>query len=370
MSDIVLDTYKLNQYAQRISAVNSRIGSLDSRLNSLYLKVGLQGIFDLIQADVLTCYSWRLARCQSYLQQTALDFEKVEKELQKEDPLSFDKSIALEIKEVVFDVGVAIKKGAEKVACVVKSTITDVLISYYSHGTVYKVVEYGKATLTAVKGVIKITGGVASLFSSAGMSAPVAILAVTSGINDVWNSTMDATYTYTEQYDKIGKNMLKDKLVEGGKTIGSALGNEKLGELLGNATYYGIDIVTSLESLHLSMDKIKQLSSTSMGKMVSEVKTIGKLDLSKIFTTDIETLRYQTKLAGYTFKETSNFVSNVGALISVGKNTVDVGKGINDIYVSYDEDFENPVLNTIDKISATKDLIKGSFKFASWILGK
>lgn len=89
MADIIVDTYKLNQYAQRIATVNSRIGRLDRRLDSLYWRVGLQGLWNLMQADALTCYSWRLVRCQSYLEQTATDFESVEKVLLGQDPANF-----------------------------------------------------------------------------------------------------------------------------------------------------------------------------------------------------------------------------------------------------------------------------------------
>lgn len=370
MADIIVDTYKLDRYAQRIATVNSRINRLDHRLDSLYGRVGLQGLWNLMQVDALTCYSGRLVRCQSYLQQTAAEFEQVEKSLGERDPLSFDKSVVSEIQEIIFDVGVAVKKGAEKVKRIAEKAIVDIIDSYQSQGKLYQIVQYGKAALTAVKGVAKIAGGIGSLIGTGGMSTPVAILAITSGINDVWNSIMDGAYTYTEQYDKIGQNLLKDKLVEGGKIIGAAMGNEKIGELLGNATYYGIDIVTSLETLHLSMDKIKQLSSTNMGNLIGEVKEIGKLDVSKIFTTDINTLRYQTKLASYTFKETSNFVSNAAAILSVGKNAVDVSRGFNDIYISQNNDFENPVLNTIDKVSAATDVVKGTYDLATWDFGE
>lgn len=90
MADIIVDTYKLNQYAQRIAAVNSRISRLDRRLDSLYWRIGLQGLWNLMQADALTCYSWKLLRCQAYLQQTAAEFEQVEKDLGGIDPLSFN----------------------------------------------------------------------------------------------------------------------------------------------------------------------------------------------------------------------------------------------------------------------------------------
>lgn len=89
MADIIVDIYKLNQYAQRIATVNSRISRLDRRLDSLYWRVGLQGLWNLMQADALTCYSWRLVRCQSYLEQTATDFKSVEKVLLGQDPANF-----------------------------------------------------------------------------------------------------------------------------------------------------------------------------------------------------------------------------------------------------------------------------------------
>lgn len=85
MADIIVDTYKLNQYAQRIAQVNGRITRIDRRLDSLYWQVGLQGLFDLLQADLLTGYSWRLSRCKDYLQNTAADFEKVEKSINYDD---------------------------------------------------------------------------------------------------------------------------------------------------------------------------------------------------------------------------------------------------------------------------------------------
>ncbi len=78
---ITVDTYKLTTYADRITAVNSRVTSLESRLDSLYWKVGLLGLWDLMQADFLTSYSIRLRGCANYLNETAEEFENVENDL-------------------------------------------------------------------------------------------------------------------------------------------------------------------------------------------------------------------------------------------------------------------------------------------------
>lgn len=78
---IVVDTYKLGNYAQRLRTVNTRVSNLDGRLDSLYWRVGLLDLWNLMQADVLTGYSWRLSRCASYLSDTATDFVNAEKDL-------------------------------------------------------------------------------------------------------------------------------------------------------------------------------------------------------------------------------------------------------------------------------------------------
>lgn len=89
MANVIVDTYKLNQYAQRIATVNSRINRLDQRLDGLYRQVGLLDLWDLVQADALAGYSWRLLRCQNYLQQTASDFDSAEKQILAKDPNDF-----------------------------------------------------------------------------------------------------------------------------------------------------------------------------------------------------------------------------------------------------------------------------------------
>jgi len=77
-SDISIDTYKLRTYAQRLQSVNRRISNLDGRLDSLYRQVGLLDLWNLMQADMLTGYCWRINRCVSYLNETAFDFENAE----------------------------------------------------------------------------------------------------------------------------------------------------------------------------------------------------------------------------------------------------------------------------------------------------
>lgn len=78
-SEIVVDTYKLRYYAWRLQNVNRRIAELDSRLDSLYWKEGFLDLWNLIQADMLTGYSYNIQQSIAYLNETANDFDTAEK---------------------------------------------------------------------------------------------------------------------------------------------------------------------------------------------------------------------------------------------------------------------------------------------------
>lgn len=78
---VKVDTFKLRDYASRIYDVNRRIANLDGRMDSLYWRVGLLDLWNLMQADLMTGYSWRLLRAASYLNETASDFDSIETEL-------------------------------------------------------------------------------------------------------------------------------------------------------------------------------------------------------------------------------------------------------------------------------------------------
>lgn len=75
---IKLNTANLRGYANRLCDVNRRIANLDRRMDGLYTRVGFLDLWNLLQADLLTGYSWRLSRCADYLYSTADDFENLE----------------------------------------------------------------------------------------------------------------------------------------------------------------------------------------------------------------------------------------------------------------------------------------------------
>ncbi len=80
-SAIEINTYSLHMYSGRLRDVNRRISYIDSRLNTLYGRVGLRDLWTLLQADFLTGFSWKLLRCSEYLDITANEFDRIESRL-------------------------------------------------------------------------------------------------------------------------------------------------------------------------------------------------------------------------------------------------------------------------------------------------
>lgn len=146
--------------------------------------------------------------------------------------------------------GNAIEKGAAIVFSRVKEFASNVRTAYENayneHGALYDAVEYGKCARRVGKGVVKIVGAAAAF--STGVGIPISLVEIISAGNDMVNAFNDAAYIYTDQYEEVGKtNVLKDALVSGYGNLGEMLGNQEAGELFGELTYTGIDLISFLD---------------------------------------------------------------------------------------------------------------------------
>ena len=156
-----------------------------------------------------------------------------------------------------------------------KKTVAKIKKSYDEKGFVYKALQYGKSAVKVGAGVVKIAGAVALVAGSGGAALPVAACITLSACNDIYNGMMDATYTYTGDYNKVGNtNALKDFLVKQGRETGEILfGDEKLGEKMGSWAYTGLDVVSFLNGV----DKLGK----SFGKL--QTITSGTAETSKVW---------------------------------------------------------------------------------------
>lgn len=156
-----------------------------------------------------------------------------------------------------------------------KKTVAKIKKSYDEKGFVYKALQYGKSAVKVGAGVVKIAGAVALVAGSGGAALPVAACITLSACNNIYNGMMDATYTYTGDYNKVGNtNALKDFLVKQGRETGEILfGDEKLGEKMGSWAYTGLDVVSLLNGV----DKLGK----SFGKL--QTITSGTAETSKVW---------------------------------------------------------------------------------------
>ncbi len=156
-----------------------------------------------------------------------------------------------------------------------KKTVAKIKKSYDEKGFVYKALQYGKSAVKVGAGVVKIAGAVALVAGSGGAALPVAACITLSACNDIYNGMMDATYTYTGDYNKVGNtHALKDFLVKKGGETGEILfGDEKLGEKMGSWAYTGLDVVSFLNGV----DKLGK----SFGKL--QTITSGTAETSKVW---------------------------------------------------------------------------------------
>lgn len=79
--NVYVDIEQLRILAGRIYNVNNRLNVLDERLKSLYWQFGIRGLWNLINADILTGSSWKLTKCQNYMNNVANTFERAENDV-------------------------------------------------------------------------------------------------------------------------------------------------------------------------------------------------------------------------------------------------------------------------------------------------
>lgn len=90
MAEMIVDTNALRTYAERLKSINSRIANLDQRINQLYGRIGLLGLWKMMQMESLISERWIILGIYNYLSDTAVEIEMKENSLNQLDPSHFD----------------------------------------------------------------------------------------------------------------------------------------------------------------------------------------------------------------------------------------------------------------------------------------
>lgn len=204
----------------------------------------------------------------------------------------------------------------------------DVVISAYKAfqpgGSLYVPWLYVKSAVKVVLGLAKMVGGIAAIPETGGASLLVALY----GAFDIVDGVADLKYTYTGQYDQVGKNeVVKEGLEAWAGNIGKALGNEKMGETIGGMVYDGGELTSDVISFGVSAGDFETMpvhQDYFFGKVSSEFNSLPS-DLWTLGNTEIADLPYQFKLFTYATSELSQFsadMKTVYGFFSDGKDLI------------------------------------------------
>ena len=153
---------------------------------------------------------------------------------------------------------------------------------------------------------------------------------------------MDATYTYTGDYNKVGNtNALKDFLVKKGGETGEILfGDEKLGEKMGSWAYTGLDVVSFLNGVDKLGKSFGKLQTITSGTAETS-KVWGEIHMDDVIDND---LKYLSKdgIIKTILNIDPNSVANFGYDVVTGtiksiKSAGKLGNTIADLAVGQDE---------------------------------
>lgn len=135
---------------------------------------------------------------------------------------------------------------------------------YDAKGDTYKWFQYGSSAVRVVAGFATMVEGAVEVVTVAG--APVGVVHLMSGANEFGNAIVDGILVHDGLYDQVGQNnMLKEKLADSGKKMGAYFGNEEMGEAIGNASYYGLDVVNFLSDGQELLESFGNLNTAVTG---------------------------------------------------------------------------------------------------------
>ena len=125
-------------------------------------------------------------------------------------------------------------------------------------GVIKKTINVGKAVAGIAVGAIVIVGSGVLEVGSGGTATPLMALTASFGANSIANGCRDLWYSGTGQGDKSGK---KDFLRDGTSTVtgafGKLAGHEEVGKIVGETSYYALDVVTCYAGIKKAFNTVK-----------------------------------------------------------------------------------------------------------------
>ena len=233
----------------------------------------------------------------------------------------------------------------KKIAKELKYTAGWWVDKYKKHkDTIEKIYKTGKAVVTIAGSAVAIAAMWGLTAGSAGIGTPLAALGTIYAGDAIINATCDIIDLWGGNPGHAGKNhALQDAMKNGGKDLGRMLGNEELGEIIGNGIYYTGKVVSVAATIEAVAGKVIQGPdmAAEASKAVHEVKTGfgGVVDIvthtalnpSLNPKTIISPVLYDMQLLGYEIPHVVNVLEGVQIL----REVADTSKSLFEAGASY-----------------------------------
>lgn len=222
------------------------------------------------------------------------------------------------------------KTGVADVVDSTKETVAGWVDSYKEKGTVFKVVETGKAVGSIVISGFAIAGAWTASALTAGAGVPGAVLTTGYLGNDILGELSDIKNCWWGDVEKVNNtNLLKNALEDGAGDIAEHMGLEReSGEKFGSAIYTGGKLVLTVTKIDDLIGKTVQAPDLleTVKKGAKELKTgiSGTLDIA--VHSDIRNIGKDFALLKYQIPNLVETAKTGGIIRDLGETAIDIGK--------------------------------------------
>ena len=265
-----------------------------------------------------------------------------------------------------------LKTGAHVVSGKLSEWKSAIVQSWKEKGTIYRIVKGVGAAVQIVGGVATVVCAALGTGVTAGMGAPATVVVGVYGANSAISGIADLWNCITGDVDKIGNvDVLKSGMSIIGGQAGKWLGNEQIGQSVGEAVYHAGSIATVVvsmknlagkiiqspnagASLKQSIELTKQTLKNAKGEVSQGLK--GVWDIAT--KSDLSAIKYDFAMLKHTIPNICNVVSDVGLIKSGVENGCKlIDKGGNLVESITDWSINR---KSIDPLKEIKDTLSGS----------
>lgn len=267
MANIKVNTGILQQIPGNEKKIAHQLSDIEGEINHVIKQMNTMSIasLDQIKSELrasknsIASEREKLFMLAGNLEEISSLYERTENNIKSSYETVSKESFWDKLGSVVSKGEIIVKTGVAKTVEYLQDCVSWWVESYKEKGTVYKVIQTGKAVLgiAAEFSSILLLWGVNSV--AGGVGTPLATLGTIYACNGILNNLADIRNCWWGDVEQIGEvDLLKTAMQEGGAQIGNELGNEELGKVVGEGIYTFGSIFSTIVKIDALVGKVIQ----------------------------------------------------------------------------------------------------------------